>query len=70
MKSQSQRDISEIAVLNRNANFVLGWIHTQLSAWDQVTLFNITDTGAQVMNVGDGLEIKLFERIKQIPQSL
>lgn len=30
---------------------------------------NIIDTGAQVMNMDDGLEIKLFERIKQIPQT-
>lgn len=57
-------------MLNRNAKFVLDWLHTQLSAWDQVPWFNITDTGAQAMNIGDGLEIKLFESIKQIPQSL
>lgn len=57
-------------MLNRNVNFVLDWLHTQLNAWDQVPLFNITDTGAQTMNIGDGLEIKLFERIKQISQSL
>lgn len=57
-------------MLNRNDNFVLDWLHIQLSAWEQVTLFNITDAGAQVMNMGDGLETKLFERIKQIPQSL
>lgn len=51
LNSQSQGDISETAVLNRNANFVLDWLHTQLSAWDQVTLFTITDTGAQVMSM-------------------
>lgn len=49
---------------------MLDWLHTQLSARDQVPLFNITDTGAQAMNMGEGLEIKPFERIKQIPQSL
>ena len=57
-------------MVNRNTNFVPDWLHTQLSAWDHVTLFNITDTGAQAMNMGEGLEIKLFERIEQIPQSL
>lgn len=57
-------------MLNRNAKFVLDWLHTQLSVWDQVPWFNITDTGAQAKNIGDGLEIKLFESIKQIPQSL
>lgn len=59
----------EIAVLNRNTDFVLDWLHAQPSAWDQVPLFNVIDTGEQAMNMGEGLEIKPFERIKQIPQS-
>lgn len=57
-------------MVNRKTDFVLDWLHTQLSAQDQVPLFNITDTGAQAMNMGESLEIKPFERIKEIPQSL
>jgi len=60
----------ETAAVNRNTDFVLGWLHAQLSAQDQVSLFNTADTGAQAVIMGEGLEIKLFGRIKQMPQSL
>lgn len=56
--------------MKRNTDFVLDWLHTLLSAWDQIGLFNITDTGAEAMNMDEGLWIKPVERIKQIPQSL
>lgn len=57
-------------MVKRNTDFVLDWLHTLLSAWDQIGLFNITDTGAEAMNMGESLWIKPIERIKQIPQSL
>lgn len=54
-------------MVNRNTDFVLVWLHTQLSAQGQVPLFNITGTETQAMNMGKDLQIKPSEMLKQIP---
>jgi len=54
----------------RSTDFILHWLHAELNVQDQALLFNITDTGAQAVDMGKDLEIKVLERIKHIPQSL
>lgn len=46
---------------------MLDWFHIELSAWNQVSLLYTTDTRAETMDIGEGLEVKLSERIKEIP---